>query len=107
VPAAGREIESGDGRHEERPGKAEGGTMDDYCADDARRDLDRLREHADAECVDRLAAYVERLEGRVVSAERVCEAAAEVAAPTLKHDLMQQRQTRFLRALAEWREAQR
>jgi hypothetical protein len=42
-----------------------------------------------------------------VSAERVCEAAAEVAAPTLKHDLMQQRQTRFLRALAEWREAQR
>ena len=85
---------------------ARGTALVDYTADDARRDLDHLREQSDADSVDRISSYVERIEVRVQSAERVCVAAAEVAAPTVKRDLMQQRQTRFLRALAEWRAEQ-
>jgi hypothetical protein len=80
--------------------------MADYTSDDARRDLDLLRERSGEDAVDRLAVHIEQLEARAESAERVCLAAAEVAAPTVKRDLMQQRQTRFLRALAEWRERQ-
>ena len=80
--------------------------MADYSADDAKRDLDSLRKHADPDAANRLAAFIDQLEARAQSAERVCAAAAEVAAPTVKRDLMQQRQTRFLRALAEWRETQ-
>jgi len=76
----------------------------DYTSDDARRDLDSLREQTGSDSIDRLAAHLARLEARAESAERVCEAAAEVAAPTVKRDLMQHRTTRFLRALAEWRE---
>ncbi|MEI7813758.1 MAG: hypothetical protein WCJ13_03075 [Coriobacteriia bacterium] len=80
--------------------------MADYSADDAKRDLDLLKERADPDAADRLATFIDQLEARAQAAERVCAAAAEVAAPTVKRDLMQQRQTRFLRALAEWREAQ-
>jgi ribosome-binding ATPase YchF (GTP1/OBG family) len=81
--------------------------MGDYTAEDAERDLDFLRAETADDSVGRLAEYIERLEARAESAERVCEAAAEVAAPSVKRDLMQQRQTRFLLALAEWRETQR
>jgi DNA-binding transcriptional regulator YbjK len=87
--------------------KRQGGTVAVYTAHEARRDLDHLRQQTGAESVNRLAEYLESLEARAVSAERVCVAAAEVVAPSAKRDLVQQRQTRFLRALAEWREAQR
>jgi hypothetical protein len=79
----------------------------DYTTDDARRDLEALRAQTEGDSLDRVAAHVERLEARVEAAERVCEAAVEVIAPSVKGDLMQRRQTRFLRALAEWREAQK
>ncbi|PKQ16839.1 MAG: hypothetical protein CVT67_03495 [Actinobacteria bacterium HGW-Actinobacteria-7] len=81
--------------------------MADYTAQDAQRDLDLLRAQAPGESVEYLAEYIERLEARTEAAERVCRAAAEVAAPTVKRDLMQHRQTRFLRELAEWREMQK
>ena len=86
----------------------EGGeSVVEYDAEDAKRDLDLLgRKATDAEAANRLAEYIGQLEARAASAERVCFAAAEVAAPTVKRDLMQQRQTRFLRALAEWRALQ-
>ena len=80
--------------------------MAEYSANDARRDLKLLSELTADDSVNRLAKYTDWLEARAESAERVCEAAAEVV-PSVKRDLVQQRQTRFLRALAEWREAQK
>ena len=77
--------------------------MSGYTADDARRDLAILRESADADTSQRLADYIARIEARAESAETVCVAAVEISSPTVKRDQMQQRQTRFLRALAEWR----
>lgn len=56
------------------------GTVADYTADDARRDLDLLREQTGLDSVNRLAAHIERLEARAEAAERVCEAAAEMVA---------------------------
>jgi len=86
---------------------ARGEVMADYTADDAKQDLDLLRSQGSGLAVDRLGGYVERLEARALAAERVCEAAVEVIAPSVKGDPMQQRQTRYLRALAEWREARK
>ena len=51
----------------------------------------------------RVAEYIDRLEARALAAERVCEAAVEVSVPSVKGERIAQRQTRFLRALAEWR----
>lgn len=84
----------------------EGIAVGSYTTDDARLDLEHLRDPAGGESVERLAACIERLETRAEGAERVCEAAAEMIAPSAKRDLFQQRQTRFLQALAEWRETQ-
>ncbi len=80
--------------------------MADYCAEDARRDLESLRLQPSADPAARLGEYLEALEARAQSAERVCSAAAEMIAPSSKRDTFQQRQTAFLQALAEWRAAQ-
>ena len=81
--------------------------MTAYTAENARADLNVLAIAAgsdtDREAADRLSAYLTMLERRVDAAERVCFAAVEVSAPTVKGDLMPARQKRFMQVLAEWR----
>ncbi|NTU70450.1 MAG: hypothetical protein HGB10_01295 [Coriobacteriia bacterium] len=80
--------------------------MSDYTSEDAREDLALLRAEHNPEAAQRIAAHLESVQARLEAAERVCVAAAEIAAPTVKRDVMQHRMTRFLRTLAEWREEQ-